>query len=58
VVNGVLLVDVVGNYLNAFDARTGRQLFFDETDVISGQPAVVGATVYTGGYWNVFAFRP
>jgi outer membrane protein assembly factor BamB len=58
VVNGVLLVDIVGNYLNAFDARTGRQLFADETHVISGQPAVVGDTVYTGGYWNVFAFRP
>jgi outer membrane protein assembly factor BamB len=58
VVNGVLLVDIVGNYLNAFDATTGRQLFADETHVISGQPAVVGDTVYTGGYWNVFAFRP
>ena len=58
VVNGVLLVDIVGNYLWAYDAKTGRQLFDDETDVISGQPAVVGNTVYTGGYWNVFAFRP
>lgn len=58
VVNGVLLVDIVGNYLNAFDAHTGRPLFLDETDVISGQPAVVGDTIYTGGYWNVFAFRP
>ena len=58
VVNGVLLVDIVGNYLNAFDASTGRQLFGDENDVISGQPAVVGDTIYTGGYWNVFAFSP
>jgi len=58
VVNGVLLVDIVGNYLNAFDATTGRQLFADETHVISGQPAVVGDTVYTGGYWDVFAFHP
>jgi len=58
VVNGVLLVDVVGNYLNAFDARSGRELFADESDVISGQPAVVGDTIYTGGYWDVFAFRP
>jgi outer membrane protein assembly factor BamB len=58
VVNGVLLVDIVGNYLNAFDAGTGRQLFADETDVISGQPTVVGDTIYTGGYWDVFAFRP
>jgi hypothetical protein len=58
VVNGVLLVDVVGNYLNAFDARSGRELFADESEVISGQPAVVGDTIYTGGYWDVFAFRP
>jgi hypothetical protein len=57
-VNGALLVDIVGNCLDAIDARTGRQLFLDETDVISGQPAVVGGTVYTGGYWDVFAFRP
>ena len=58
VVNGVLLVDIVGNYLWAYDAKTGRQLFDDEAHVISGQPAVVGNTVYTGGYWDVFAFRP
>jgi outer membrane protein assembly factor BamB len=57
-VNGVLLVDIVGNYLWAFDAGTGRDLFHDENHVISGQPAVVGDTVYTGGYWKVFAFRP
>jgi hypothetical protein len=57
-VDGVLLVDIVGNYLWAFDAGTGRDLFHDENHVISGQPAVVGDTVYTGGYWKVFAFRP
>jgi hypothetical protein len=29
-----------------------------ESDVISGQPATVGDTIYTRADWDVFAFRP
>lgn len=55
---GVLLIADGGAYLAAYDAATGTTLFEDFHHVIQGQPAVSGSTIYTGGEFRLFAYRP
>jgi len=58
VTGGVVLIADGGSYLAAYDARTGKTLFEDFRHVIQGQPAVAGGSVYTGGEFRLFAYRP
>ena len=58
--NGVLFIANSCDCLEAFNARTGSELYNDDNGqhFTFGQPVVSGGTVYTGGIFTVYAYRP